>query len=116
MSTSDQGPRGGLSRIPFTVEAEAQIKALAGWMTAFGAIGIAAGVLDFVNILWLPLTGIGHALQGVVRIVLGIWSLQAAAAFKAVATTDVADQAYLVRGFAKLRSVFLIQGISILLG
>ena len=42
------------------------------------------------------------------------WSLQAARAFKNVATTDVADQAYLVQGFTKLRSIFLLQGILII--
>jgi hypothetical protein len=40
---------------------------------------------------------------------------QAASAFKNVATTDVADQAYLVQGFSKLRNVFLLQSILILL-
>jgi len=46
----------------------------------------------------------------------GTWSLQAATAFKNVATTDVADQAYLVQGFTKLRSIFLLQGLLILVG
>ncbi len=33
-----------------------------------------------------------------------------------MATTDVADQAYLVQGFTKLRSIFLLQGVLVLVG
>ncbi len=42
--------------------------------------------------------------------------IQAAKAFKSVAITDVADQAYLVEGFTKLRSIFLLQGLLIVVG
>jgi hypothetical protein len=108
------GPR-GLSRIPFTVAAENQIKSLSFWLTIVGWLNVIAGVSDLLN-LALSTRNIGHVFNAILHLALGGWSLEAARAFKNVATTDVADQAFLVQGFSKLRSIFLIQGILILVG
>jgi hypothetical protein len=105
----------GLSRIPFTIAAEEQIKSLSFWILVVGWLNIVGGVGDLIN-LTLPTRNAGHIFGAILHLVLGAWSLQAAAAFKKVATTDVADQAYLVEGFTKLRSIFLVQGVLILLG
>jgi hypothetical protein len=104
-----------LSRIPFTIAAEQQINSLSFWIIIVGWLNIVAGVADLVN-LALSTRNAGHIFGAILHLVLGAWSLQAAAAFKKVATTDVADQAYLVEGFTKLRSIFLVQGILILVG
>jgi len=106
---------GGLSRIPFTVAAEKQIKTLSFWLALVGWLNVIAGVSDLLN-LALATRNIGHAFIAILHFAVGAWSLQAAKAFKNVATTDVADQAYLVHGFTKLRSIFLLQGILILVG
>jgi len=106
---------GGLSRIPFTVAAEKQLKTLSFWLALVGWLNVIAGVSDLLN-LALPTRNIAHVLNAILHFALGAWSLQAAKAFKNVATTDVADQAYLVQGFTKLRSIFLLQGILILVG
>jgi hypothetical protein len=106
---------GALSRIPFTVAAEKQIKALSFWLAVVGWLNVIAGVSDLLNLV-LATRNIGHVFNAILHFAMGTWSLQAANAFKNVATTDVADQAYLVQGFTKLRSIFLIQGMLILLG
>jgi hypothetical protein len=115
MSQGESTPQtSGLSRIPFTIEAEKQIKALAFWLTILGWLGIVAGIFDVVNLV--TSRNFAHIFNSVLHIVMGLWCLQAAEAFKKVATTDVADQAYLMTGFSKLRSIFWLQGIMIVVG
>jgi len=106
---------GGLSRIPFTIEAENQIKTLSFWLTVIGWLNVVAAVIVFLNLV-LPARNLGLVVDLILYIAIGTWALQAAKAFKNVATTDVADQAYLVQGFTKLRSIFLLQGLLILVG
>ena len=105
----------GLSRIPFTIQAENQIKTLSFWLAVIGWLNIAAAVIDVINLV-LPQRNLGQIVNLIIHIALGGWALQASNAFKHVATTDVADQAYLVQGFSKLRSIFLLQGVLILVG
>jgi hypothetical protein len=115
--TTGEGVPGerGLARIPFSVESEGHIKGLALWLAVVGWLSLAAGVVDLIN-LALPARNVGHAANAVIHLLIGIWSLQAATAFRNVATTDTADQAYLVAGLTKLRGIFLLQGILILVG
>ena len=105
----------GLSRIPFTIQAENQIKTLSFWLMVVGWLNVAAAVIDVINLV-LPQRNLGQIANLILHIVVGMWSLQASKAFQHVATTDVADQAYLVQGFRKLRSIFLLQGVLILVG
>ena len=105
----------GLSRIPFTVAAEAKIKSLSFWLSIVGWVGIVAGVLDLINLV-TPARNPGQIGNAIIHFLMGYWCLQAATAFKKVATTDEADQAYLVQGFSRLRNIFLLQGIMILVG
>jgi hypothetical protein len=106
------GP-GELSRIPFTAAAEAKIKSLSFWLAVVGWLNVIAAVAVFINIV-LPQRNLGLIFVLILHLALATWSLQAAGAFKSVATNDVADQAYLVQGFTKLRSIFLLQGILII--
>jgi hypothetical protein len=116
MSAGEFAPeKTGLSRIPFTVAAEAKIKSLSFWLNLVGWISIAAGVIDVID-LATPARNGGQIFNAVIHFLMGYWCLQAATAFKKVATTDEADQAYLVQGFSRLRSIFLLQGIMILVG
>jgi hypothetical protein len=117
---SGTGPAGepgpnGLSRIPFTIEAENQIRSLSFWLTVIGWLNVVAAVVVFVNLV-LPQRNPGLVIDLILYVAIGTWALQAAKAFRNVATTDVADQAYLVQGFTKLRSIFLLQGLLILVG
>ena len=105
----------GLSRIPFTTEAENQIKSLSFWLTIVGWLNIVGAVIDVANMVW-PSWNLSQIVNLILHIAIGVWALQAATSFQNVATTDVADQAYLVRGFTKLRSIFLLQGVFILVG
>ncbi len=104
---------GGLSRIPFTAAAENQIKSLSFWLAVIGWLNVIAAVADVLNLV-LPQRNLGQIFNLILHAAIAAWSLQAARAFKNVATTDVADQAYLVQGFTKLRSIFLLQGILII--
>jgi hypothetical protein len=104
---------GELSRIPFTAAAEGQIKSLSFWLAVVGWLNIIAAVGDILNLV-LPQRNFGQLISLILHAAIASWSLQAARAFKSVATTDVADQAYLVQGFTKLRSIFLLQGILII--
>jgi hypothetical protein len=104
----------GLSRIPFTIEAENQIKTLSFWLTVIGWLNVAAVVFDVVDMV--VARNFGQLADLILHIAIATWSLQAARAFQNVAVTDVADQAYLVQGFSKLRSIFLLQGVLVLVG
>lgn len=102
-----------LSRIPFSQESEKQIASLAGWMSIFaviallGMIGSLVGMIAFADV---------SQLGGVaVNLLLAIWALQAASAFKSVARTDTADQVFLTEGFTKLRMIFLMQSLLIIM-
>ena len=105
----------GLSRIPFTIEAENQIKTLSFWLTVVAWLNVAAAVFIVVN-LALPARNLGLVADLILYVAIATWSFQAARAFRSVAESDVADQAYLVQGFSKLRSIFLLQGVLVLVG
>jgi len=109
---SSTGEPAGLSRIPFTVAAEKQIKSLSFWLKIVGWLNAFAAGSDILNIViqW----NLSQLANLVLHAAVATWTLQASQAFNKVATTDVADQAFLVQGFAKLRSVFLLQGLLVL--
>jgi hypothetical protein len=112
---ADKPEPSGLSRIPFTIEAENQIKTLSFWLTVIGWLSVVAGVIVVLSLMSTT-RNLGLVIDLILYVAIGTWALQAAKAFKNVATTDVADQAYLVQGFTKLRSIFLLQGLLILVG
>ena len=116
MSTAENvQDNSGLSRIPFTAATEGRIKSLSFWLAVVGWMGMLAGFLNLVD-LFTPARNFGQIANAIVHILVATWCLQAATAFKQVATTDEADQAYLVRGFYQLRKIFLFQGLLILIG
>lgn len=109
----------GLSRIPFTKGDEENLKSLSRWMSIYGifmAIGAAYALILFVvgvinqQFNWAILA------QSIIAGLLAGWSLQGAAAFQQVVTTDVADQDAIVTGLRKLYSLFLLKAIYILVG
>ena len=50
----------------------------------------------------------------IIHVAVATWALQGSTSFKKVAVTDTADQAYLVQGVARLRSLFLLQGLLVI--
>jgi steroid 5-alpha reductase family enzyme len=111
-ATSSEVP---LSRIPFTPRAEASIVELSKWMRISGVIGMLGGVLR-VAIALSVRNDAGQLIGAVVTFLVGLWSYQAANAFASLATTDTADQRYLMEGFSLLRRVFLLQAVLVILG
>jgi hypothetical protein len=104
-----------LSRIPFTPRAEASILELSKWLRISAIIGMVGGVLRVVIAIGVR-NDAGQLIGAVVTFLVGLWSYQAANAFAAVATTDTADQRYLMEGFSLLRRVFLLQAVLVIIG
>jgi steroid 5-alpha reductase family enzyme len=104
-----------LNRIPFTPRAERSILELSKWMRISAVIGMIGGVLRAV-IAVMVRNDAGQLIGALVTFLIGLWSYQAATAFAAVATTDTADQRYLMQGFSLLRRVFLLQAVLVILG
>lgn len=101
-----------ISRIPFTVDDERTIREMSGWIKAAGFIQIISGIVQILMLFKGPKNG--SLIGGVIAIVVGNLLLEASKFFHLVATTDDADQEYTAQGFQKLRSVFLIQSILII--
>jgi Ni/Fe-hydrogenase subunit HybB-like protein len=74
-----------------------------------------AGALFLMPKLAVPALVI-HGIVLVISPLLGIWLIQACVSFRAVARTDVADKAYLLRGFERLHHYFMTIGILLIVG
>jgi hypothetical protein len=96
-------------RIPFEREDERAMASAATWAmlsavvsvisTLFGAfIALGAGS-DSGSV-------IGETVGVAITVTLAAWLFRAGALFRKVATTDEADQRYLIEGFGKLRAYF----------
>ncbi len=119
----------GVARIPFEAMDESRIASAASWgiitaVTSLASVAITAvlTVPGLVEIATGPLMGFLGTIGLVVTlgalgltVLLDVWLIQASLAFRQVALTDVADQHYLLEGFAKLRNYFLVMGIVLIL-
>lgn len=103
-----------LKRIPFTKATEERIGWLSTWMMIAAILELIAGAANVVT-MFVPKFNFSHGLSAVLSILIGVWLLQAAGAFKKVVTSDTADQMYLVQGFSKLRLVFLLKSVLIII-
>lgn len=103
-----------LNRIPFGPKAESEILSLAFWLRATGTINCISAVLNLMSLA--NNHNVGPIINMVLNGFIGVSALNAAEAFKMVATTDKSDQAYLVIAFKKLHGIFMLQAIMILLG
>jgi hypothetical protein len=103
-------PTAPLTRIPFTARSEASIAALSKWMRVAAAVGILSAAGRIVSVFG-PRHDFGQLIGAVISLLMGIWTYQAADAFNRVATTDTADQTYLMKAFTLLRRVFLLQAL-----
>lgn len=111
-----------VARIPFTPEDEQKIASAATWGSIVAIASIVGGGISLVAtaaaLSEIPdeaMFAMIPALAATVFMVLiNVWLLQACQAFRKVARTDEADQAYLLAGFKKLRAYFMLQVIMIL--
>jgi hypothetical protein len=99
-----------LTRIPFTARTEASIVALSKWMRVAAAVAILSAIGRIISVFG-PHHDFGQLIGAAISLLMGIWTYQAADAFNRVATTDTADQSYLMKAFTLLRRVFLMQAI-----
>ncbi|MBW2735880.1 MAG: hypothetical protein JRH20_26130 [Deltaproteobacteria bacterium] len=107
------------ARIPFSPEDEEKIASAGLWAIIAAVVTMASSTLDMV-IKFINAGSNAGALAGVlvasiigitITVILGIWLYQAGSAFRKIATTDVADERYLLEGFTKLRNYFMMLGI-----
>jgi hypothetical protein len=103
-----------LNRIPFGPKAESEILALSFWLRTTGIVNCIAAVMNLMSLA--NNLNAGPLINLALNAFLGMSVLNAAEAFKMIATTDRADQAYLVIAFRKLHNIFMVQAIMILLG
>lgn len=116
-------------RIPFTEEDERRIASAATWglivsissiVTALLSLAVQGQAVSNLGAVPRELQGImapmlvGGLIQALLTVLFNVWLLQASLAFRKVALTDEADQAYLLLGLRKLRAYFMIQVILIL--
>ena len=119
----------GAARIPFDPMDERRIASAAsgGLITAITSL-ISLAISTAVKLPWLMVAASspGFARFGVgatavtfvgvaITVLLDLWLIQASLAFRKVALTDIADQRYLLMGFAKLRNYFLVLGLLLIL-
>jgi hypothetical protein len=107
-------PEAPLRRIPFTAAAEANLRALCGWMQVAAVFSILGAVAKVVS-AFTPQRDFGKLIDAALTFLIGLWIYQAGTAFRKVATTDTADQRHLMEGFTLLRRVFLLQSILVII-
>jgi hypothetical protein len=103
-------------RIPFTAEDEDRIASASIWgiiaaVTALVSQAVQSGAAFLAGqhlVMW-----VSQGIALVLTALLSLWLIQACLAFRAVARTDVADKAFLLRGFDKLHHYFMTIGIII---
>jgi len=101
-------------RIPFTAEDEDRIASASLWGIIAALTGIVTALVNAAVAFLYHAKLVNLVVQGVslaIAAALGMWLFQAAGAFRAVARTDVADKAYLLRGFDKLHNYFMTIGV-----
>lgn len=108
-------------RIPFTPEDEDRIAGASLWgiiaavaslLSTLGtAASLALTVARFGLVRQAVPVLVGQAIGIAIGAALSIWLIQACLAFRAVARTDVADKAFLLRGFDHLHKYFATIGI-----
>jgi hypothetical protein len=107
-------PEAPLRRIPFSPRQEASLRALCNWMQIAAVISIVSAVAKVVS-AFTPRLNPGNLIDAAITFLIGLWIYQAGTAFRAVATTDTADQRHLMDGFRLLRRVFLLQSVLVIL-
>lgn len=109
-----------VARIPFTEEDERKIASAATWGVVVAVTSIATAAIslllqleaiaDLAMIFEIlgPIAALS-VISPVITVIINVWLLQASLAFRKVALTDEADQAYLLKGFRGLRGYFMAQ-------
>jgi|GEM_PF-2931802 hypothetical protein len=110
-------------RINFSQRDEQKISSLANWATLIAVVSVVSGVLETGTKL-LTNGGEGAQLIGTllgamlglgIALLLSVFLYQAGQSFRLMATTDGADEHYLIQGFDKLRAYFMAMGIILII-
>lgn len=88
---------------------------LAGWMAFVGIVlAVLGGLYSLLGLLSLPY-GILAVGEGVCLLLMGIWLFSASRSFKQIVTTSGMDMTLLMHALRKLRSVFTLWGILLII-
>ncbi len=99
----------------FDISENETISGLSGWMGFVGIVLIVLGILQCIGgLLSLPY-GILTLGQGVCLLMIGIWTWRASRSFRMIVTTDGSDITLLMDALRKLRSVYTLQGILLII-
>ncbi len=108
-------------RIPFSRQDEARIQSAARWGGIAAVSSVSASLLDLIIKIahghGLGLAGIiaGSSVGLTITFILALYLYRASVAFRKVATTDEADEHYLLEGFEELRRHFKVMGILLII-
>ena len=87
------------------------VNGLAGWMAFVGIVlAVLGGLYGLAGLLSLPY-GILAVGEGVCLLVMGLWLFSASRSFKQIVTTSGMDMTLLMLALKKLRSVFTLWGV-----
>ncbi len=99
----------------FDIMQNSVIGGLAGWMLFVGIILIIFGSVQCLfGMLALP-AGLLTLGQGVCMLLIGVWTCGASRSFKQIVTTEGADITLLMDALKKLRAVYTLQGILLII-
>ena len=78
------------------------------FMIVFSIIAVFAGVIEIRN------DGAGAIIQGLILLIIAIWTVRAAAAFSRITTTEGSDISNLMEALHELRKLYTLQYYAIL--
>ncbi len=88
---------------------------LAGWMAFVGIVlAVLGGLYGLVGLLSLPF-GLLAVGEGVCLLLMGLWLFSASRSFKQIVTTEGMDMTLLMHAIRKLRSVFTLWGVLLII-
>ncbi len=97
----------------FTEEENVLVGSLAKKMKFVGIFGIVFGVLEIIQGVFSEKTAI---VQGIISIVIGIWTTKASESFQKIVDTQGNDISYLLSALDQLKKLFTLQYWTYLLG
>lgn len=97
----------------FTEEENVLVGSLAKKMKFVGIFGIIFGVLEIIQGVFSEKTAI---VQGIISIVIGIWTTKASESFQKIVDTQGNDISYLLSALDQLKKLFTLQYWTYLLG
>jgi hypothetical protein len=112
----EQGNPNGPKEHEFDIMQNEVFKGLSGWMGFVGImIIIFGGLYCAQGLINLGAVGMIGLAQGVCLLMIGVWTWSASRSFKQIVTTEGMDITLLMDAMKKLRSVYTLQGVLLII-